>query len=99
MCIRDRARYLRADTLRLDKARRNSAGDAQLAARFAEVATAFDTAATAAESRPFNAETHHRLQELRWLLEEYRVQTFAQQLGTVEKVSDKRINKQILALK
>ena len=92
------ARYLRADALRLDKARRNSAGDAQLAARFAEVATAFEAAVKAAQARPFNAETHHRLQELRWLLEEYRVQTFAQQLGTVEKVSAKRINKQISAL-
>ena len=93
------ARYLRADALRLDKARRNSAGDAQLAARFAEAATAFEAAVKAAEARPFNAETHHRLQELRWLLEEYRVQTFAQQLGTIEKVSAKRINKQISALK
>ncbi|WP_279105753.1 ATP-dependent RNA helicase HrpA [Mobiluncus curtisii] len=93
------ARYLRADTLRLDKARRNSAGDTQLAARFAEVSTAFDAVAVAVKARPFNAETHLRLQELRWLLEEYRVQTFAQQLGTIEKVSAKRINKQILALK
>ena len=33
------------------------------------------------------------LRESRWLLEEYRVSLFAQQLGTREKVSDQRIRK------
>ena len=33
------------------------------------------------------------LRDARWLLEEYRVSLFAQQLGTREKVSDQRIRK------
>jgi ATP-dependent helicase HrpA len=34
-----------------------------------------------------------RLRQVRWMLEEYRVQLWAQQLGTAEKVSDARIRK------
>ncbi|TQL67172.1 ATP-dependent helicase HrpA [Nocardioides albertanoniae] len=34
-----------------------------------------------------------RLRQLRWMLEEYRVQLWAQHLGTAEKVSDARIRK------
>ena len=33
------------------------------------------------------------LRDARWMLEEYRVSLFAQQLGTREKVSDQRIRK------
>ena len=33
------------------------------------------------------------LRDSRWLLEEYRVSLFAQQLGTRDKVSDQRIRK------
>jgi ATP-dependent helicase HrpA len=33
------------------------------------------------------------LRDARWLLEEYRVSLFAQQLGTATKVSDQRIRK------
>jgi ATP-dependent helicase HrpA len=36
----------------------------------------------------------HELQQYRWMLEEYRVSLFAQQLGTKMAVSDKRLNKQ-----
>lgn len=93
------ARYLQSDKLRLEKARGNSAGDAQLAARFGESMAAYETLVKDLATRPFNAETHQQQEELKWLLEEFRVQTFAQQLGTVEKVSAKRINKQIQALK
>ena len=35
----------------------------------------------------------HHLRDARWLLEEYRVSLFAQQLGTATKVSDQRIRK------
>ena len=34
-----------------------------------------------------------RVQEYRWMLEEYRVSVFAQQLGTVAPVSPKRLEK------
>ena len=41
------------------------------------------------EGRPPSA----GLREVRWLLEEYRVSLWAQQLGTAQKVSDQRIRK------
>jgi ATP-dependent helicase HrpA len=34
---------------------------------------------------------------VRWLLEEYRVSLWAQQLGTAQKVSDQRIRKALAA--
>ena len=34
-----------------------------------------------------------RLRQARWMLEEYRVQLWAQQLGTAQTVSDQRIRK------
>lgn len=36
---------------------------------------------------------HATLRKLRWMLEEYRVQLWAQQLGTAQTVSDQRIRK------
>jgi ATP-dependent helicase HrpA len=41
------------------------------------------------DARPPGADLRH----VRWLLEEYRVSLFAQQLGTRDKVSDQRIRK------
>ncbi len=35
------------------------------------------------------------LEELRWMIEEYRVSLFAQELGTVGKVSPKRLASQL----
>ena len=39
------------------------------------------------------------LEEFRWLIEELRVSTFAQELGTAEKVSPKRLASTVEALK
>lgn len=86
-------KYLQADTLRLEKARRNSAADWQLSQRFAVVARDFAAAQSAIAAQPFNASTHQQLQEISWLLEEFRLSLFAQQLGTIEKVSAKRLHK------
>ena len=36
---------------------------------------------------------HESLRRVRWMLEEYRVQLWAQQLGTAQSVSDQRIRK------
>jgi ATP-dependent helicase HrpA len=38
------------------------------------------------------------LEELNWQLEEFRIATFAQQVGTKEKVSEKRIRAALHAL-
>ena len=45
------------------------------------------------EALPPGAPPGAALREVRWLLEEYRVSLFAQQLGTQGKVSDQRIRR------
>ena len=35
------------------------------------------------------------MEELRWMLEEYRVSVFAQELGTAHPISPKRLDKKI----
>jgi len=85
-------RYLRAARMRLDKLRgggvdRDTQGMRQLAAhwrRFAELSAA-------------QAERGIRdpaLTRLRWMLEEFRVSLFAQELGTAASVSDKKLTRQ-----
>ncbi|EFN93662.1 hypothetical protein HMPREF9278_0449, partial [Mobiluncus mulieris FB024-16] len=86
-------KYLQADTLRLEKARHNSAADAELSQRLAEVTRDFETSVATIKARPFHADTHRKIQEIYWLLEEFRLSLFAQQLGTIEKVSAKRLRK------
>ncbi|NMW74330.1 ATP-dependent RNA helicase HrpA [Mobiluncus mulieris] len=86
-------KYLQADTLRLEKARHNSAADAELSQRLAEVMRDFETSVATIKARPFHADTHRKIQEIYWLLEEFRLSLFAQQLGTIEKVSAKRLRK------
>ena len=40
-----------------------------------------------------DAEVAERLRQVRWMLEEYRVSLWAQQLGTAHPVSDERVRK------
>lgn len=91
-------KYLQADFLRLEKARRNSALDQELSSRFAQVYCNFAETQVSIAARPFNADTHRQIQEIGWLLEEFRLSLFAQQVGTVEKVSAKRLNKLLDAI-
>lgn len=91
-------RYLRADLIRWEKARQNSARDRQLAAQLLTVRQQYRRAETALNSRPFQAESAAALRQARWMIEEYRVSLFAQQLGTAQKVSPARIDKILLPL-
>jgi len=50
------------------------------------------------KKQPDEAQIRTRLNRLFWLLEEYRVSVFAQELGTAEKVSEKRIHSLLLQL-
>ncbi|WP_126443960.1 ATP-dependent RNA helicase HrpA [Sulfuricystis multivorans] len=83
-------RYLKAASLRLDKAKNDAARDARWMAEWQAVA------------RPWQREWEKRrqrgagdgfLQEFRWLLEELRVALFAQELKTPTPVSAKRLQK------
>ncbi|MEL7472968.1 MAG: ATP-dependent RNA helicase HrpA [Planctomycetota bacterium] len=84
-------RYLRAVRVRFEKLRnRGLDRDADLTREIARFEQARRTGAAFFETREGRPEA---LDELRWLIEEYRVQLFAQELGVAAKVSAKRLEK------
>ncbi|UFU03247.1 ATP-dependent RNA helicase HrpA [Ruania suaedae] len=86
----DLPRYLRAAVVRLQKAADNPGRDATLAWQLGELQEAWWAATRSAEH---DLPRLIRLEQVRWLLEELRVSFFAQQLGTSEPVSPKRVRK------
>jgi ATP-dependent helicase HrpA len=82
--LADVARYLLGIRVRLDKLPDRVAQDRQLMAKCRALENDFDAFA---EQLAPSAE----LEDLNWQLEEFRIATFAQQVGTGEKVSEKRI--------
>jgi ATP-dependent helicase HrpA len=83
-------RYLRAANLRLDKLRVDPQRDARLAAELAPLVSNWQR--EQAKQAKAGA-TDPRLEQFRWLLEELRVQLFAQELKTPVPVSVKRLTK------
>ncbi len=86
-------RYLKALARRLDKVAGNFKRDAELTARVSPFAKAFrdlDKASRAAASRI-------ALDRLQWMIEEFRVSLFAQDLRTATPVSEKRLTDQLEA--
>ena len=81
-------RYLKAMLLRLERAAGNAARDAErtrLVAPFVEAIRGF-------ESRTPDSDEEARLrEEFRWMVEEFKVSLFAQELGTSVPVSAKRL--------
>jgi ATP-dependent helicase HrpA len=87
--LREYPRYLRAMTARIERLG-ELARDRELMDRVEELQQAWQHRVDALpEGRPMGA----RLRSVRWLLEEYRVSLWAQQLGTAQPVSDARIRK------
>ncbi len=91
-------RYLSALAVRLQRAARTPK-DLQLDQRrwqeLEAVRSEWEQAQEAALSRPFSLPTHDRLEEIKWLIEEFQVSQFAEQLGTSEKVSATRIRRRL----
>lgn len=88
--LRDLARYLAAVTHRRERLDSQVARDRQLMDQLSGVQEAWLHAVAALpEGQPMP----RHLREARWLIEEYRVSLFAQQLGAGAKVSDQRIRK------
>ncbi len=87
-------RYLQAASLRLDKLRVTGAAgavrDARLRVEFAPLWSQYERSAAVHARRRVN---HPNLDQYRWLLEELRVQLFAQELRTPVPVSVKRLEK------
>ncbi|KFB66451.1 ATP-dependent RNA helicase HrpA [Candidatus Accumulibacter vicinus] len=87
-------RYFQAIALRLDKLKAGGAPgairDARLLAEFAPLWTNYERRASVLARQGV---TDARLEQFRWLLEELRVQLFAQELRTPVPVSSKRLQK------
>jgi ATP-dependent helicase HrpA len=83
-------RYLKAMALRLDKLRADPQRDARLAADLAPLHAQWQREQ---QKQARSGEPDARLEQFRWLLEELRVQLFAQELKTPVPVSVKRLTK------
>jgi ATP-dependent helicase HrpA len=81
-------RYLQALLVRAERAALNPQHDARKAERLQPFLTALHRHRNAAGVR---AETWQAWNRLRWLLEEFKVSVFAQELGTSEPASEKRL--------
>jgi ATP-dependent helicase HrpA len=88
-------RYLKTIRLRAERAKTDPRKDAQKVELIAVYQTQFDELA-ASDSSP---ERKILVGELRWMLEEYRVSVFAQELGTAQPISPKRMDKKIEEIK
>ncbi len=84
-------RYLEALRIRLDRLRRSPAKDA---ARMEELAPHWQRLREAIDRGPSGFARPEPVLRFRWMVEEYRVSLFAQELGTDEPVSAKRLERQ-----
>ena len=83
-------RYLKAISLRLDKLKADPARDARLLAEYTPLWTNYERRAIVLAKQGVN---DAQVEQFRWMLEELRVQLFAQELRTPAPVSTKRLQK------
>ncbi|KAB1643217.1 ATP-dependent RNA helicase HrpA [Gulosibacter chungangensis] len=86
--LRHLPRYLRAVTYRLERLQVNAANERS---GMLEIDKAIELYRAADGQIPTDPNAPQSLTQVRWLLEEFRVSLFAQQLGTAQSVSLKRI--------
>jgi ATP-dependent helicase HrpA len=84
-------RYFKAITRRIERLPPNVKRDAELAAKVRPFATAL----RASMAEPAISGVRPELEELRWMIEEFRVSLFAQELKTMIRVSEKRLDEQV----
>ena len=87
--LRHYRRYLKGAMIRLERARLNPMADLAKEAKLSEYWERYRDAAKPANSAKLN---HAALTEFRWMVEEYRISLFAQELHTPEPVSPKRLD-------
>jgi ATP-dependent helicase HrpA len=93
--LHDLPRYLRALQVRLDKLPENPGRDRMLAHQVDVLKQEYEQ--TLRRLHPSRRE-EEPARQIRWMLEEFRVSLFAQQLGTRYPVSDKRVRKAMAQL-
>ena len=86
--LRHYARYLKGAAIRLDRARTNPAGDRAKEERLAPYWQRYQDAIT---DKPGKHDAC-ALADYRWMVEEFRVSLFAQELHTPQPVSPKRLD-------
>lgn len=89
--LRHLVRYLKAAGMRLERAAANPRGDSTAAWKVNDMVGRWEQAVEAQARMAPDPARDAVLADVRWLLEEFRVSLFAQQLGTSEKVSEKRL--------
>ena len=94
--LRHLPRYLKALTLRAERAANNPVKDAERAKAVAPYQAAL---ARLRAAPPAISEATRRIDGFRWLLEEFKVSLFAQELGTAVPVSPKRLDDALAGLR
>ncbi len=89
----DLCRYLKAVCLRAERARLNPAKDLQKAEQVQPFQDALDELLR--EDLPPASPQRAQIEDLRWMIEEFRVSIYAQELGTAYPVSPKRLNEKL----
>lgn len=89
-------RYLKAMLVRFDRASVNPLKDQERARQLAPYVEAIR--ALGAKAEP-DATLRARIEELRWMIEEFKVSLFAQELGTAFPVSAKRLDQQLQSIR
>ena len=84
-------RYLKAIARRLGRLPAEARRDEELAAR----ARPFVTALRTLQARPATGVIRNELQQLHWMIEEFRVSLYAQDLKAVMRVSEQRLTEQL----
>ena len=85
-------RYLKALATRMERAKLNPAKDKE---RIALVAPYIARIKALSETLPPASDRYQQLENFRWLVEEYKVSVFAQELGTAYPVSPKRLEEKL----
>ncbi len=89
-------RYAKALLVRADRALLNPVKDAE---RAQQVRPYLEAWRTGSQRKDCSAAARRALNEFRWLIEEFKVSLFAQELGTSEPVSAKRLDARLAALR
>ena len=85
-------RYLKALATRMERAKLNPVKDKE---RAQIIAPYLNKLKSLQADPPKSAEPLQRLDEFRWMVEEYKVSVFAQELGTAFPISPKRLDEQL----
>jgi ATP-dependent helicase HrpA len=86
------ARYLKALLIRAERASLNPAKDQERARQVAPYAGALKKLR---EQPPRSAEGQRQIENFRWMIEEFKISLFAQELGTAMPISARRLDQQL----